>query len=514
MSTLYLILTLLTILVTFLVYWVKNTYSYWQKKGIPHDPPSFPVGNMGGESGKEELWFGDAFHRIYQKYKNQGPFAGLYFFINKAILTTDLDLVKDVLIKDFNNFVDRGRYYNEKDDPLTAHLFSLTGAKWKSLRTKITPTFSSGKMKFMFPIIVDVSKRLSKTMNERMLKDKSVEIRDLMSRFTTDVIGNVAFGIDVNTMGGENETFLEMGKRSFNDSRHPQFIEGFIQLFPNAAKKLRMKLIPDDVHEFFTTLVRDTIELRERGNTQRNDFLNLLLELRKNKETHLTFEEIAAQAFLFFGAGYDTSANTISYCLYELAQNQDIQDKLREEINEILKKHDGELSYESIKDMVYLDKVSKGGLFFILKYFIKYFLFTETSRKYSIVPFLIRVCENDYKIRDTNLIIEKDTFVIIPTTSIQSDPEYYPEPEVFNPERFSEEEEKSRHPCAYIPFGDGPRICIGMRFARMQVAIGLITLLRDFKFSVGSKTEIPLTYDKENIFLVPLKGVYVNVERI
>lgn len=130
------------------------------------------------------------------------------------------------------------------------------------------------------------------------------------------------------------------------------------------------------------------------------------------------------------------------------------------------------------------------------------------------MPFLIRVCENDYKIKDTNLVIEKDTFVIIPTTSIQRDPEYWPEPDVFNPERFTDQEIESRHNCAYLPFGDGPRVCIGMRFAKMQVAIGLITLLQDFKFSVGSKTEIPLTYDKENIFLVPLKGVYVKVERI
>ncbi|KAL5285750.1 hypothetical protein ACFFRR_007437 [Megaselia abdita] len=497
MSTLYLILTFLIIIVTLLVYWVKNLYSYWERRGIPHDSPSFPVGNMGGDTGKEELWFGEAFDRIYQKYRHQGPFAGLYFFINKAIITTDLNLVQDVLVKDFNNFVDRGRYYNEKDDPLTAHLFSLSGQKWRNLRQKVSPTFSSGKMKFMFPTIVEVSKGLSETMKNRLEKDSNVEIRDLMSRYTTDVIGSVAFGIDVNTMGGQNETFLQMGKRSFNDSRHPQFIEGFIQLFPNAAKKLRMKLIPDDVHEFFTTLVRDTIHLRENGNIQRNDFLNLLLELRKNKDTHLTFEEIAAQAFLFFGAGYDTSANTISYCLYELAQNQEIQDQLRKEIIDTLNKHNGELSYESIKDMVYLDKVSK-----------------ETSRKYSIVPFLIRVCENDYKIRDTNLVIEKDTFVIIPITSIQKDPEYYPEPEKFDPERFSEEDIQSRHPCAYLPFGDGPRICIGMRFARMQTAIALITLLREFKFSVGSKTEIPITYDKENIFLVPLKGLHVKVERI
>lgn len=367
MATLYLILTLLTILVTLLVYWVRNLYSYWERQGIEHDPPSFPMGNMGGPTGREALWFGEAFDRTYQKYKN-GPFAGFYFFINKAIIATDLTLIHDVLVKDFSNFVNRGRFYNERDDPLTAHLFSLSGSKWRNLRQKITPTFSSGKMKFMFPTIVDVSNRLSEALKGRLEKDSNVEIKELMSRYTTDVIGSVAFGIDVNTMGGKNETFLQMGKRAFNDSRHYQFVEGFIQLFPNAARTLRMKLIPDDIHEFFTTIVRDTINLRERENIQRNDFLNLLVELRKNKETHLTFEEVAAQSFLFFGAGYDTSANTISYCLYELAQHQDIQNKLREEITATLKKHNGEMNYESIKEMVYLDKVAKGKFFWFQKF--------------------------------------------------------------------------------------------------------------------------------------------------
>lgn len=112
------------------------------------------------------------------------------------------------------------------------------------------------------------------------------------------------------------------------------------------------------------------------------------------------------------------------------------------------------------------------------------------------------------------MVIEKDTFVLVPTYSIHKDPEYYPQPEIFDPERFSEEQTKARHPCAYLPFGDGPRNCIGMRFARMQTAIGIISLIRNFKFSTCSKTEIPFINDEENIFLVPKNGIHLKVEKI
>lgn len=93
--------------------------------------------------------------------------------------------------------------------------------------------------------------------------------------------------------------------------------------------------------------------------------------------------------------------------------------------------------------------------------------------------------------------------VIIPVYAIHHDPEYYPNPERFDPDRFQCEEKKKRNSMAWLAFGEGPRNCLGLRFGMMQAQIGLITLLKDFEFSLGSKTDIPIIYKKGTIVLTP-----------
>jgi hypothetical protein len=88
-------------------------------------------------------------------------------------------------------------------------------------------------------------------------------------------------------------------------------------------------------------------------------------------------------------------------------------------------------------------------------------LYIETLRKYPPVPGLNRICTKDYKVPGSNIMIKKDTKVWIPVLGLQRDPEFYPDPEKFDPERFSEENKNERHPYTFIPFGEGPRVCIG-----------------------------------------------------
>lgn len=90
---------------------------------------------------------------------------------------------------------------------------------------------------------------------------------------------------------------------------------------------------------------------------------------------------------------------------------------------------------------------------------IKHFI--ETLRMYPPVPTLTRICVQDYKMKNTDVVIEKDTSILISTLGLQRDPEYFPNPDKFDPERFSEENKKNRHPFVHLPFGDGPRNCIG-----------------------------------------------------
>uniref|UniRef100_A0A182TNR3 Cytochrome P450 n=1 Tax=Anopheles melas TaxID=34690 RepID=A0A182TNR3_9DIPT len=195
--------------------------------------------------------------------------------------------------------------------------------------------------------------------------------------------------------------------------------------------------------------------------------------------------------------GFETSSTTQSFCLYELAKNPDIQERLREEINRAIKENGGEVTYDVVMNIKYLDNV-----------------IDETLRKYPPVESLTRVPSVDYRIPGTKHVIPKRTLVQIPAYAIQRDPDHYPDPERFNPDRFLPEEVKKRHPFTFIPFGEGPRICIGLRFGLMQTKVGLITLLRKFRFSPSARTPERVEYDPKMITIAPKAGNYLKVEKL
>lgn len=141
-------------------------------------------------------------------------------------------------------------------------------------------------------------------------------------------------------------------------------------------------------------------------------------------------------------------------------------------------------------------------------------LLTETLRMYPIVPNLMRKAQAYYDTGDPKYYIEKGTMVIIPTIAIHYDPQYYPDPECFEPARFTPEEIQRRPACTWLPFGEGPRNCIGMRFGRMQTSIGLIYLLRNFRFSVAAETEIPCPLTKASCLVSPENGIQLRVDRV
>ena len=363
---------LIAIVLSLLVYGYKllrQRYNYWQQLGIPCDEPTFWMGNITGVGSTRS--FLDVWQEYYDKYKTTGPFAGFYWFFNPAVMVFDPALLKMIMIKDFNKFMDRGVFVNEDNDPLSGHLFNLEGNKWRHMRNKLSPTFTSGKMKVMFPIITGISKEFVNVFDKEVATNEIIEVTDLMARFTTDVIGSCAFGLEMSSLKDPNNKFRQMGRRSLVVQRYGQLGIAFRNSFPKFCRKLHMKETVQDVEDFFMGIVKETVRYREENNIKRNDFMDMLIELKNNKLmksesgeelTSLSLEEIAGQAFVFLVAGFETSSTTMGFALYELAQNQDIQDKAREEVNEILKKHNGEFSYEAMKEMQYLEQILLGKI--------------------------------------------------------------------------------------------------------------------------------------------------------
>ncbi|XP_031346448.1 probable cytochrome P450 6a13 [Photinus pyralis] len=484
-----------------LTIYVRWKYAYWKKKNVPYTVPQFPFGNAENPFTRK-YYFGEWLQKFYQSFKKRGEkHAGIYIITSPNYVPIDPEIIKNIMQRDFAHFVDRGFYYNEKDEPLSAHLFAIGGQKWRNLRTKLTPTFTSGKMKMMFDTLVECTRPLEEIMNDFCASTLPVDIKDLLARFTTDVIGSCAFGLECNSFKSDNAEFRYHGRKIFEPKNKIDTLKIlFSAARPEWARKLGVVLLPKDSTSFFFDVVKSTVNYRRTNNIHRKDMLQIVMDLEhpeKPSESSLSLEEIAAQAFVFFLAGFETSSTTMTFCLYELAANLDLQQKVRDEINQVLKSHNGKITYDAIMEMKYMNQV-----------------IDETLRKYPPVAFLTRQCVKDYVVPDQDVQIEKGTMVLISVLGLHRDPEYFKDPEKFDPERFSDENKHGIAPFTYIPFGEGPRLCIGMRFGMMQTKVGLACLLRNYSFSVSSRTQTPFKWDKFSFILTTEQPIWLDVRKI
>ncbi|KAI4459293.1 cytochrome p450 [Holotrichia oblita] len=276
-------------------------------------------------------------------------FGGLYFFTEPIFMPVDIDLIKNIMSKDFAHFQGHGFTFNEKYDPLSAHLFNLEGEKWKNMRVKLSPTFTSGKMKYMFKTLLDCGGPMIDHLNGICEKKEEVDIKEILACYTTDIIGSCAFGLECN---------------SFKD--------------PDA-------------------------EFRTNG---------------------------------------------------------------------------------------------------------------QTLRKYPPVPILNRVCSSDYKIPNTDIILPTGTKVFISSLGIHRNEEYYPDPMKFDPERFTDENKASRSNYTWMPFAEGPRICIGLRFGLMQAKTGLSMLLNNYRILPGKNETYDMEIDPQNFVLSKNGTVMLRLEKL
>jgi cytochrome P450 family 6 len=495
------ITVVVAVLVVTIAFW-KWKYQYWKRRNVPYLEPRIPFGNL-TDVIRGKKFIGITLKDIYEEMKTRGwKHGGIYTFTKPTYIPMDLDYVRNIMTKDFKYFMDRDVYVNE-NDPLQAHLVNVSGARWRNLRAKLTPTFTSGKMKGMFQVMAESQKDLQTRMYEEYKKNRPISIKEILACFTTNIIGSCAFGLECKALEDDNSEFRLFGRKMFAMTRLQSFKRLFAVTFPKLAKFVNLSFKRQEIVDFIMNLVQDTIEYREKNNYTRNDFMQLLINLKNDKDVDghdaqsLSIDEVASQAIVFFAAGFETSSTLMTFALYELAKNEDIQKKLRQEIDSVLDKHNGQMTYDSIQDMKYLNQV-----------------IDETLRLHPPGSLTDRKCIEDYKIPDQDVVIEKGTTVLIPIMGIHYDEEYYPEPEKFDPERFSDENKKTRHNFAFMPFGEGPRNCIGMRFGLLQSKMGLVSLLKNYKFTVNKKTVEPLQYQPRHFVLAAQGEIWLNAEKV
>ncbi|XP_053597979.1 probable cytochrome P450 6a13 [Microplitis demolitor] len=466
--------------------------SYWKLNKI-NGPKPFPFVGTIIQVLIGKLSIGNYTKKIYDQYPGE-RMVGVYAGTKKVLILRDLELIRDVMVKDFSSFVDRGLGYHDKHEPLSANVGLVDEGRWRLLRRQLTPVFSSTKLKKMFSLLIGCTDPLIKNLTS--VDGHVVDIGPVMKKYAIDVIGVCAFGLKIDALLDDDNLFYKMGHRFFKPT-----LKNFLRLRLKSYAPFLYKFIGGwftdwELQKFFITLTRDNIEHRKKFNENRNDFIDLLMTLKENSQDSYD-TVLAAQLFIFFVAGYETSASTISNCVFELAINSEIQNKLRDEINCELISCDGNITYDGIENMKYLDKVV-----------------CETLRKYPPINFTLRRSTQSYKFSGTNLTIPKGTIIWIPIAGIHRNSEYYPNPDVFDPERFKTEEINNRPQMSYLPFGAGPRNCIGLRFAKMEVKIAVIKLIQHFKIDVCDETDVNYTIDEKLFLLAPLNGIRLKVTKL
>lgn len=287
--------------ILFLFYiWIKNFFTYWEKLGFPYVPGKFPLGSTTNVGRTEHM--SQFLKREYNNFKNITPAFGIYHMLRPTLVLTDPELIKEVLVKNFDNFHSHGININEKVDPLNGNLFFKSGQEWKDLRAKLSPTFTSGKMKMMFSLVSNIADDMVEYLKVIAEKEDSHEMKEIYSSFTTEVIASVAFGIDTKCFGNPNNDFRRMAKSIFEPTAMENIKNLIIISSEKISKLFNMSFNRQETTDFFLRIVRENLEYREKNNVKRNDFFQLLINI-KNSEIGMTFNEIAANSFVFFAAG-------------------------------------------------------------------------------------------------------------------------------------------------------------------------------------------------------------------
>uniref|UniRef100_A0A8C9XPA1 unspecific monooxygenase n=1 Tax=Sander lucioperca TaxID=283035 RepID=A0A8C9XPA1_SANLU len=435
--------TLLVAFITLTFVYVCWSFGTFKKMGIPGPKPIPFFGTMlaykKGFTAFDEMCF-----------KKYGKTWGIFDGRQPVLCITDPAMIKTVLIKECYSL-----FTNRRNFRLNGQLYDAVSIaeddQWRRIRSVLSPSFTSGRLKEMFGIMKHHSANL---ISRHIFHSFKMTTENKMLKF--DLF---------------NPIFL---------------IVAFFPFMGPILEKLEFSFFPVAVTDFFYAALQKIKSNREQST--RVDFLQLMIDSQKNNDLSkveqdkgLTDHEILSQAMIFLFAGYETSSSSLSFMAYNLATNPHTMKRLQEEVDSTFPDK-GPVEYQALMQMEYLDCV-----------------INESLRLYPIAPRIERVAKATVEIN--GLVIPKGMVVMVPTWPLHRDPDLWSEPEEFKPERFSKENKETIDPYTYMPFGAGPRNCIGMRFALVMMKLAMVEILQRYSFSVCKETEIPLEMDIQGLLM-------------
>ncbi|XP_012223711.2 cytochrome P450 9e2-like [Linepithema humile] len=481
-------------------YFLLKNLNIFKKHGIPHIKPLPLLGNSAPMLLRRQS--PADFIKLIYNLNPDAKYVGIYDLTKPTTVIRDPELIKSVTLKHFDTFMDHVGFVEETQDPLFGkNLFSLRGERWRQMRSLLSPAFTSSKMKTMFKLMSDYGAKFGNYLAQLSPEQRTMETKNVFTRYTNDVIATCAFGVTVDSMRNPKNEFYVYGKEATNFDGIVILKFFIFRIFPWLARILRLRLFREKMASFFRDLVKDTIKTRDEKGIVRPDMLQLMMDNRGTEsKTQLNIEDMVSQAFIFFFGGFESTSTLMCFAAHEIAMNRDIQERLQNEIDQVLEKTNGQAPYEAVNNMEYLDAV-----------------INEALRIYPVSVALDRICMKDFELPPTlpgikPYTIKKGQGIWIPVYGLHHDPKYFEEPEKFDPERFlGERKNESLHCGAYLPFGSGPRMCIGNRFALLETKVLLFHLLARCDLKPCEKTPIPLIIGKNPFNIQPEGGFWLSV---
>lgn len=268
----------ISVLIFGIYHWLTSTFDFWSSRGVAGPPPKLLFGNLFDVAlGKLSI---AEYLKIEYDARRDDKMFGVFLRNDPSLVLTDPDLIRDVLIKDFSKFPYRGVKTFYKISPLTQNLFNLEVAQWRPLRNKLTPAFASVKLKKMFHLLLECGEQLEEYLEKLTAENDIVECRELTGKFTIDVIGTCAFGLQLNALVDENSEFRKMGEAVFA-SDWKKIMKDRIRDFAPWLYSLLAPVIADrKMTNFFLNITRETMEHRKKNHIVRHDFIGLIMKLR------------------------------------------------------------------------------------------------------------------------------------------------------------------------------------------------------------------------------------------
>ncbi|XP_015783977.2 cytochrome P450 3A28-like [Tetranychus urticae] len=456
----------------YLLIYYRQKHGYWKKFGLKGP---LPVPFLG----TSYVYLRRPLHvvetELIQKY---GQIVGMFEGAKPTLLVSDPEFIKTIALKEFHSFPQSFTFSSYKH-PLE-QLFPelIWGSKWKHSRGQITQCFTVAKLRKAFPMIEKCSDMCVKSLADEIQRCDAIEMKSFWFKYYCDTIFQFCLNLDAHVYQSRDNIIVE----KMIDLSRP-FIPAFIMnmFLPEwIMKTFHLSALDKKALDYLEKLVTHLIETRRlRKDERQTDVLNRLIAINETSSEQSTeIELVAAIVDLLFN-GFETSSSLLAWCSWRLAFNQDVQDRLTKEIDSL-----NSLDYDSLLSAQYLDAVISESLRIDPP---------ETHNE--------RVCHTTYHHPETGIVIPAGSKVSMPIYAMHHNPDNFPDPEKFNPDRFLPDNRNAIKPFTYIPFGVGYRACLGTKYALLVSKMALAKLLQSYRFVVTPSTTIDLDYDWGSILL-------------